>query len=238
MSEGMRSLPTIALRTRAPRQGPELDLVNVVLRSGLPSKGRLQPVVFQEPEMPTGFPDIVAVYAARELAGWSDARLAFSNRHIRVLHHLYLSGGNSIAQLAEHLGSTGKHMRLLVDDLNNACVVNLRGDYVTSRSLSQIFSARRIVAIEAKIDDWRRAIEQAIGNTWFASHSYILMPAHSRMKFVQEEARAFGVGVLIFDGEEAQVLLEAKENPIPASYGSWLLNEWSVHRLRCGDGDD
>ncbi len=60
-------------------------------------------------------------------------------------------------------------LRRAVTALEAAGLISETTRRVRARSLNDIFLARQIIAIEAKMTDWRRAIEQAIANTWFAS---------------------------------------------------------------------
>jgi hypothetical protein len=117
-------------------------------------------------------------------------------------------------------------------DLAAAEVASVDEDQIEIRPLREIFVARRIIAIEAKIRDWRRAIEQARANSWFASHSFILLPGERFTAHVAEDASAAGVGVLTFDGSTVSVQVRSAEHPLPTSYGSWLFNEWALHRMR------
>jgi hypothetical protein len=98
--------------------------------------------------------------------------------------------------------------------------------------MSKMFVVKRIVAIEAKMRAWRDGLDQAVANMWFASHSYILIPALKCLRTIREEAEKFGVGVLVFDGDQTRTVLRPRKQRIPASYGSWLINEWAVEQLQ------
>ena len=76
-----------------------------------------------------------------------------------------------------------------------------------------------------------RRIDQARANIWFASHSLILLPRDRYNDRVRDAATECGVGVLTFDGQTTSMPVKPIENPIPASYGSWLFNEWALHRM-------
>jgi hypothetical protein len=109
--------------------------------------------------------------------------------------------------------------------------VRRRGRFAP-RSISKVFIAKKIVAIEAKMRAWRVALEQAAANLWFASHSYILVPALNCLRLICEEAKKLGIGVLVFDGKQIRTVLSPRKQPIPVSYGSWLINEWALEQLR------
>ena len=94
--------------------------------------------------------------------------------------------------------------------------------------MSKIFALRKIVAVEAKIANWKRAIEQAINNTWFASHSYVLMPSLKNIEDVVSVSSQFGIGVIIQESDSNSIVSQAKPLEIPSSIGSWLFNEWVI----------
>lgn len=225
-----------ASRTVTP--GPESELCDLVLRHRLPTDKRLERMVFREPRMPTGFPDVVAVYPRKVSGGYDEARQVLTVDHLRVLHYLYCCRGHSVDGLAEDLGRTSGATLRLIDELTNANLLLRRANHVRLRSLGSVFVAKRIVAIEFKISDWRKAIEQAVANTWFASQSYILIRPHRSIENIRSEASRLGVGVFVFDGNEVRTEMDAIEREIPISYGSWLINEWTLRRLKEGIWDD
>jgi hypothetical protein len=153
----------------------EAELVDAALEKGLPF-GEGIAVVLREPKMPTGFPDIVAVFADANADSFTVNRRKLTQQHFRLLYHLHNSGRSKMDDVAKLLLLPRKHVAELVDDLLNADLISTRGSFVTARPLGKIFAARHIIAVEAKIKNWRKALQQAVANLWFASHSYILLP--------------------------------------------------------------
>ena len=127
--------------------------------------------------------------------------------------------------MARSLCLTRRTADALLDDLLDSGLAFERGGYFQARSTRKTFHLSRIIAIEAKIDDWSGAIRQAAANTWFASESYILIPPKRVLDAVSQAAQDIGVGVLVFDGDETTVIVRSFRRRIPLSYGSWLLNE-------------
>ena len=228
----MAAIADMMSRSRSPRKGPEHDLCKAVLKTRLPTDGRLPRVVFQEPRLPTGFPDIVAVYPTSRAMEYPKARSRLTAQHVRVMHFLHSNKGARLSRMSEMLACSHRILAEVVEQLSHAKMVRIRGAYVSPRAVSDLFVARRIVAIEAKISGWAKAIQQARANIWFASHSYILLPPHRSIDTIARKAKKAGVGVLVFDGETVATAMEAVEHAIPASYGSWLVNEWTLHRLK------
>ena len=187
------------------------------------------PLVFREPELPTGFPDVVAVFCGERSARPPAARWRLGRDHLRLLHHLYTVRRASASELADALGwSSSRSLQVVLDDLENALLVRQHEGRVSARALASVFIARGIVAVEAKIHDWQQALRQAIANTWFASQSYILMPSARLKPAAFDHAARFGIGVMTYNGQRTKVELGARRHRIPASYGSWLVNEWAV----------
>ncbi|MGH9365682.1 MAG: hypothetical protein ACRD1B_10535 [Thermoanaerobaculia bacterium] len=223
------------VRRRSALPGPEHTLVSAALtrHAGFISRQQL----FQEPAVPTGFPDLVIVLLSRERCHAPPARLRLTDLHLQLLQHISSIGRSTIQDIAADLLLRPRKVTVAVGDLAAARVVFVEDGGVEARPLSEIFVARRIIAVEAKVRDWRNAIEQARANSWFASHSLILLPAERFNDRVAEAALDAAVGVLTFDGAKMMVPVKPIEHPIPASYGSWLFNEWALHRVieRTGD---
>ena len=111
-------------------------------------------------------------------------------------------------------------------------LITVRENKLFPERLSRTFAVRHIVAIEAKVGNWSRALQQAAANRWFASQSFILIPPTRSLTAVSSRARELGVGVLTFDGGKVRQVVESKRFVIPASYGSWLFNEWALRHHR------
>lgn len=79
----------------------------------------------------------------------------------------------------------------------------------------------RVIAIEAKLRDWKRAIEQACGYLGFANEAYIAMPERTaRRPQVLQACETASIGVLaVHDcGEVTQLLRPAPSNVMSAEY--------------------
>ena len=210
---------------RVPTRGPEYDLVLEYVRGRLPEPPRGQCLtVFLEPEIESGFPDVVAVYwHVATAARWLRTRAELTNVDIRVAHYLATVGASDTACMRPFFC---RGLTAALDRLCGAGVVRKTRDCWRLRSLREIFAVRRLVAIEAKIDQWRDGLHQAFQNTWFASESYLLLPRVPRRTDVLAEARRFGVGVRTGEQDLDSADAPARRWNIPKSYASWLFNEW------------
>jgi hypothetical protein len=217
------------VRRQSTLPGPEHRLVSAALARHSRFVSRQQ--LFQEPALPTGFPDLVIVLLAKNPCLAMPARLRVTELHLRLLQHVSRTGRTTFHEIAGDLLWKTHRVEAVANDLVAAGLASVDDGDIEARPLSEIFIARRIIAVEAKIRDWRHAIDQARANTWFASHSLILLPSERFNDRVADAAMESGVGVLTFNGVNISVPVKPVEHPIPASYGSWLFNEWALHRM-------
>jgi len=220
---------TSSPRLRRRDAGPEAELVDAALRARIVDDGA---IVWREPQLATGYPDIVAVVPARA-AERHDKRPTMRLEHLRLVHFLCMASEASLAVAATTLRQSPTALERLAAELHTAGVIRRRGDRLRV-SLSRAFVATRIIAIEAKISKWREALVQASANAWFASHSYVLLPSVTLAERALEEATLAGVGVMALDGERVLTVLRPRVRSIPASLGSWIVHEWMIERLRRG----
>lgn len=200
---------------------PEQELVQDALMAGLPIGLRGDRHLLCEASMPTGQPDIVVV--AGERSGSRSPRL--STVQLKLTHHLWNWGPQETASLAQQLLMSPSRVEAVLFPLQEMGRVREANGRWRAASLRSAYNVRRIVAIEAKVSAWRRALAQARANQWFASSSYILMPSRSISVAAVNEARILGVGVLSYSRGKVRRELRPTEQPIPISYGSWLVSD-------------
>jgi hypothetical protein len=213
-------------RFRSRRSGPEADLVDRfvdALPIGTPRDCRT--TLFREPRLLSGFPDLVAVtWHVPTTQRWTGARRDIATADLRVLQLLVSGGPAADADLTRIFG---KVPAASLKRLDEAGLVRKRAGTWASRRLKESFAVRGIVAFEAKISDWAQAIHQASANRWFASESYVLVPAVPRRSTLLVQARQAGVGVWV---EGVNTPLQQAPSTIeqqPMSFASWLFNEWA-----------
>lgn len=218
------------LKRRALKSGPESKFLSMALAKGLMHSDGLSQTIFRELMLPTGIPDVVVV----RQNGIQLDRVApgkrFSTAHLQVLAHLYDVGQTTSEKLTVDLIVPKASLEKILQELANANLIEMRNGRVHRRSLKKVFAFERIIAIEAKLQDWRKALAQAAANLWFASHSYVLLPPLRCLAEILKEAKKLGVGVFIFDGKTTTLVSKPKQRRLPASYGSWLIHEWAIQR--------
>lgn len=211
---------------RTPKFGPEFDLVKEYIAGYLPHPPKGQDLtVFVEPEIETGFPDFVAVYWKVEVATkWNKLRSNLTPGDIKVAHFLSTTGGVDIETLSSFFRSG---LKPSLYRLQEAGLVFQSHSEWRARSLRTIFAVRRLIAIEAKVSNWRSGLWQAVQNKWFASESYLLLPREPRSLELHKEATRMGVGIALLGTSLDQSGILPRIQQMPLSYVSWLFNEWA-----------
>lgn len=215
----------LGFRVRAVIDGPEQNLVERFLERQqfvLPPGRRL--TVFSQPAVETGYPDLVAVvWRPSVTSSWNEERLNLRPQDVQLLHLLSSSGWTDRAFLKTLFP---REFERTVGRLEAADLVICRTKKCRARSLSQIFAVEQIVAVEAKVGWWRRAVEQARNNLWFSSESHVLLPEKRSFEALVAEVDASGIGVIGQLADDTSQHKEPEIQRVPASYGSWLFNEW------------
>ena len=217
--------------SRPPRSGPEKDLLHLFL-GALPfhAHAGLMTTLFVEPALESGRPDLVVVIWERSLFENLTAAV-LTSRELRLVHHLSVVGTRSLSDLTQDLPWLGPSA---VANLVATGFVTIRNGVVRIRPLDEIFGVRALIAVEAKIRDWRQVLVQSRVNRWFASESYVLIPTPTPSLLAV--AKDYGVGVLSVSNVGVKLHSPmAAVSGLPTSYGSWVFNE-HVRNLTVGPG--
>lgn len=212
-------------RLRESQGGPEDDLVRSFVTKIPANLRELCITKFQEPRLGPWFPDLVLVYWNPDVADtWPSARRALQRTDFRVLQCLRGLGQAGTSTLGEFIGSD---VRSSLQRLERADLVFQASHTWRARSLKDSFAVRRLVAIEAKIKNWQRGLEQASRNRWFASESYLLLRELPATSDVRAQAEAHGVGVVTVEDHLSHPRACPSSRDLPCSYASWLFNDWA-----------
>lgn len=213
--------PIVPLSFRAPRGGPEQLLLDWFLSENrVPVRAGYRVSAFREPAIESGAPDLVlVVWKPSVTQHWNSARASLTKSDLKLLQILVHQGPQTTAEI-ESIGRFPLEEGL--GRLERAQVIRKRGRRWHLRPLGDIFAATQILAIEAKISNWRRGLEQAATNRWFASTSYLLMPRAPKNDVFWSQAAAAGVGVWT---KEKCFRGSAAPNGLPCSYASWVFHE-------------
>lgn len=208
---------------RRPVAGPEAHLVDAFIEQ-VPF--RLQPgfahALFREPRVERAAPDLLYVaWNPSVVRQWPAARRRLRRGHFRLLQFLRTAEASERRLILK--GGVEKQRALA--DLEAAGLLYVEAGIVRLEPLRKVFAATRIVAIEAKVAEWRRVLEQAHVNTWFASESNVLVPRAPRELSYLHRARELGIGAWALQ-ERLVRLTPARRLGLPVSLGSWQINDW------------
>lgn len=103
-------------------------------------------------------------------------------------------------------------------------------DYVSGRTdILSLSLGNEIIAFEAKLSNWRKAIHQAWRNTSFANQVYVVLPRQHSTAAIKNrgEFDERGVGLCVVDEDGVQVVIQGSPNqPLMP----WL-NRKAMHAL-------
>jgi predicted transcriptional regulator len=185
-------------------------------------------MLLQEPFTGFGYTDLVCIiWRKNSFDDWNTARNYLLIDDIRILHHLYrINKYKSALELRTELGfSQKKIISSLLKLLDAGLISSGTNDKYKICKKSDIFHIKKIVSIEAKLKDWRRALNQTINNFYHSSESYTLFPESKISDRIIENYNQYDVGIISFN-ESSRILKQSKKNTIPATFNSWLFNEY------------
>lgn len=68
-----------------------------------------------------------------------------------------------------------------------------------------VYFSGLVIAIEAKVEKWKRAMVQAVLNKYYADESYVALSERHLSERVIDEARRFQLGVIAVNGDRVWV---------------------------------
>ena len=224
------SQPEIGLYTRNITAGDEFTLVKQFIdyycENFLCQNKKAHLAVFIEPRIESGFPDVVfASYLPSILNNWSSEREKLDIYDLKLLSYICYAKNVCGTKIITKLGFPEKQTITSLEKLMDARLVSYSSGFWRLRKLRDVFSITKLIAIEAKLNDISKVVEQSFHNTWFASHSYALTNASNPNSETVRILSKYGIG-LYCKGTHFKKLVEAKQHSLPSSYLSYQFNEW------------
>lgn len=208
-----------------------LDFIDCYLKSRKNLKNK-QIAIFIEPQIDTGYPDIVIVdYYITKGLSWVNTRYKLTNNDLKILFEIQKNRSISINKLKSSLGFSENELEKIITNLANCKLIYKYADSGSVRNvrLKSYCIIKNVIAIEAKIDKWNEAIRQATNNTWFATESYILMKKDKCNDAIMKTCEERGIGIYLTNGKNKKVL-GSNRKTIPVSYSTLQFNEWILRR--------
>jgi hypothetical protein len=230
-----KSIPEIGYYSRTAKQGSELNMVYQYIEyisNKKLSKNKL--AVFVEPRLRSGFPDLVLVeYSDRNgnFKNRNDIGMKLTELDLKILFEIDRIKETTISNLISMLGYSESQLFSVIERLNAACLIKLRGEKVLKISKQEYSIVEKIISIEAKMDKWGEAINQAYINYWFASESYVLLNKNGCNESILKRCDDLGLGIILVNGK-IEILKKSSEQKFPVSYSSLLFGEWLQRYLQ------
>lgn len=221
----------IGLKTRKQTKGEELDLVKKFIEYYAnkfdSKKTNTKLVIFCEPYIESGFPDIVfAEYQEEIYNNWNDKRENLKINDLKVLQHIINSKKITSKKIKTQLGLTGDNDLLpIIEKLYDAELIVRKNGFYEPKCLDLFYGIRKLEVFEAKINNITTVVEQANINNWFASKTFILSNVNHPTEKTIQKLEKTGVGMYALD-QEFKKIKDAKKHSLPSCYISLLFNEW------------
>lgn len=185
-------------------------------------------------EVRTGFgrPDIVfieytpKVLEARRSKNGIDANL--SSRAAYAMSYLSDRRWVTVDSLAKFLNCQGNQILSVIKELHNRELLETKGHLVKARPRREVLAVNRVWVFEAKLSDWREAVQQAERHLWFTKDSYVLMPTMQKrlIESISCECDKRGVGLSFFSDESGfRTVVHPAKTGVNNSPLLWLINE-------------
>ncbi len=103
-----------------------------------------------------------------------------------------------------------------------------KNNKLRARTIKNTYLIKEIQTFEAKINNWKRVINQAERHLWFTNSSYIVLPniSESVLAKVKNTCAEKGIGLIIQNNKDAfQIIKKPLNKKHIDSVFSWRLNE-------------
>lgn len=235
-------LANVELRYKKEISGPESDFINSFLSNYKQeySDDKKTMTIFSEPFVGSGFPDLVMVRWDNEKPKkWNEERNNISNIDLKIIHHMMVNPGiYSIENLKLQLGYSEKIISGSVQRMKDAGLIREdKKGLIRIGNKKELFFIQSIIAIEAKMKNWKKAFIQAEANQWFSSESYVLLPDFIITEAIISHANLSTAGLISFGDDGIKILKKPEKRKMPVSFCSWIFNE-NIGRSLWGDGDN
>ena len=220
----------LGIKNRIITEGKETDLVKEFInykKEKFQASYSKKLAIFLETKIENSYPDIVFVeYNPDNYSDWNSVRNLVEKDDLKILYQIYVKGGLDATDIVTQLGFSWKKIMIAVEHLNDSNLITRKNKKWILTDEKKI-STNNIEAVEAKLNQWGKVLQQSIINKNFASESYALSITQSKpSKDIVSKFKKFGIGICLQNGNGFSILREAKRLDIPVSYNSIIFNEW------------
>lgn len=198
--------------------------INSLFKKSLRSK------IFEEVNLGYGIPDVVVVQYKNKKNHRKEILSFFD---ISILELIEKRENTSIDDIVYLTRSTKNQINNTLSVLQNENFIIYReGKYFSHEKY--VDALEDSIAIEAKLKNWKRALQQAYRYKWFSSKAYVVLPSNNIKPALNnlELFKKYGVGLAsINNSYELEVHYKAQEG-VPYSEKMFkLLNEYFLNDL-------
>ena len=214
---------------RPTRPGPESVIEAAVARAigGLVAQSQYPTWTAGSLPVGAGMPDLLAVTWEPRVVALADPSIADAS----ILAYLRAVGCARLDTIVRRLGRSTTSISKVLEGLVSAEILVRDSDRFALEPVWRHILPE-IVAVEAKVSDWRRAFAQAARNQVFAHRSFVALPgAVARRAMNDASSRGLGIGVLAVsdDGSVAVLRRAASLRPRVWAYYYELAHQVAVN---------
>ncbi len=219
----------IGLRVRNKVEGPESALVSEFVEKKISASNKCKNIaVFIEPEISTGYPDVVFVnYDATKMEYWNKKRNQLKEAEIKILYFLMKGQKKQTEEICHKLGMSKSNVYDSLMMLWDSCLVMREyGQWRVPYDIKNQLLITQITAVEAKINDWKTVFEQAQMNSSFSHMSYVLTPTKEPSRKTLDYAQKIGVGIYGYSNNKISRIVSSSKRQGVIGYNTLVFNEW------------
>jgi hypothetical protein len=189
--------------------------------------------VFVEPKIDSGYPDIVIVYYNDNyMMHWTQERNRLSDDDLKILALVFKASKCTVDEIATTFGFSHQRALKSIELLADCGILQQQGKRWKTTNKSSFFGIKRVVAIEAKIGNAKKALPQAIMNTRFSTQSYSLIDITNPAQKTISEYKSLGIGIIA--GDKYSTVLESAQRKLPVSCTTLKFNDWIGRQIARG----
>lgn|GEM_PF-2519923 len=161
-----------------------------------------------------------------------------SNLAACAMCHLNARSWTDVIKLGAMLNCRENTLRTVIKELCSRQLIEAKENLIKARPKKEILAIKKITVFEAKLFQWKNAIDQAERNLWFTNDSYVLMPEKKEemSRSIVEHCNKKGVGLGFFSlNEGVRYPLRPERTGITDTPLLWIFNEGLMERYdsRC-----
>lgn len=226
-----KTLPLIKYYSRKNKTGKEHNMIVSSFESVIDiffKNSELKVAVFIEPCLGTGYPDIVFVEYDENIFLESAVEIEeLDNIDLALLFEISRKKTISVSKLEDLLGYNRAKILKSITELNRLNLISIHDNIFRINKEMPYFRINRVISIEAKIDKWNEAIEQANNNSQFSTESYIMLNKDKCSDIINNRCNELGIGIITVNGHIVKQKSACKRK-YPVSSTSMMFCEWII----------